>query len=106
MPRIRVKNTKGEYKCAARFFNPEKFEKEEEPTHLKFRRKQLEHRQKMMRATAVSQTITPHEVEPVYACPIKKCPDTDESTEEFEKDSSEHTSKMMLNLKRAISGLP
>jgi len=39
MPRIRVKNTKGEYKCAARFFNPDKFEKEEEPTHLKFKRR-------------------------------------------------------------------
>ena len=42
MPRIRVKNINKQYKVAARFFNPDKLDQEEEPTHVKFKRKQLE----------------------------------------------------------------
>ena len=44
--------------------------------------------------------------EAVTPCPLRKCEYLDDSEEDFEKENSEHQSKMMQNLKRAISTLP
>jgi len=63
-----------------------------------------------MRNAAASQNFTTLEAAdnatPVCLNPIAKCKDSDESEEDFEKENYDHKSKMMLNLKRAISTLP
>jgi len=58
MPRIRIKNVNKQYKVAARFFNPDKLDQEEEPTHVKFKRRQTELAAKTLSTNKMFRTLS------------------------------------------------